>query len=52
MEVRIGKVDLDRLVPGNRLQSEFRLPMKLHKGGLILRIDEAKGMDAEPFHEA
>jgi hypothetical protein len=29
MEVRIGAVDLERLVPDHGLQAELRLPVKL-----------------------
>ena len=34
MEVGIGAVDLDRLVPDHRLKTQLRLPMKLDEGRL------------------
>jgi len=51
MEIRIGAVDLHRLVPRHRLQAELRLPVELHEGRLILSVDEAERMDTETFHE-
>src|SRR5688500_18880246 len=52
MEVGVGAVDLDGFVPYHRLEPKLGLPMKLDEGRLSGRIDEAKSMDAEPFHEA
>ena len=52
MEVRIGAVDLDRLVPQHRLHAELRLPVKLDESRFVLRIDQAEGVDAKAFHEA
>ena len=37
MEVRIGAVDLHRLVPDHRLQAELRLPVKFDEGRFVLR---------------
>ena len=37
MEVGIGAVDLDRLVPDHRLQAELRLPVELDEGRFVLR---------------
>jgi hypothetical protein len=48
MEVRIGAVDLDRFVPGDRLQAELRLPVKLHEGRFILGIDQRKVWTPNP----
>ena len=52
MEVGIGAVDLDRLVPDHRLQAELRLPVELDEGRFVLGVDQAEGVDAKPFHEA
>ena len=52
MEVRIGAIDLQRLVPHHRLQAQLRLPVELHIGGLPFRVDEAEAVDAEALHEA
>ncbi|MNV14017.1 hypothetical protein D3C71_1046860 [compost metagenome] len=52
MEVRIRAIDLNRLVPGDRLKAELRLPVKLYKGGLVLAVDEAERMNPKSFHEA
>ncbi|VTZ63650.1 conserved hypothetical protein [Sinorhizobium medicae] len=51
VEVRIGAVDLHGLVPDHGLQPELRLPVELDEGGLVLGVDEAEGVHAEPFHE-
>ena len=52
MEIRIGAVDLDRLVPQHRLQPELRLPVKFDEGRFVLGVDQAEGVDAKAFHEA
>ena len=52
MEIRIGAIDLHGLVPEHRLQAELGLPVEFDEGRFVLRIDEAEGVDAEPFHEA
>ena len=52
MEVGIGAVDLQRLVPHHRLQPELWFPMEFDKGGLALGIDQPKGVDAKALHEA
>ena len=52
MEVGVGTIDLYRLVPDHRLKPGFRLPMELHESRFVLRVHEAEGVDAEPFHEA
>jgi hypothetical protein len=52
VEIRVSAIDLQCLIPHHRLHAEFRLPVKLDEGRFTLRIDEAKRMDAEPFHEA
>ena len=51
MKVRVGAVQLHRLVPDHRLQALFRLPMKLDEGRLTRGVDEAESVDAEAFHE-
>ena len=52
MEVGVGTVDFDRLVPNDRLQAQLGLPVELDERRLAGRVDEAKGMDAEALHEA
>ena len=52
VEIRIGAVDLDRLVPDHRLQAELRLPVELDEGRFVLGVDQPEGVDAEAFHEA
>ena len=37
VEVGIGAVDLDRLVPDHRLHAQLGLPVELDEGGLALR---------------
>ncbi len=52
MEVRVRPVDLDRLVPQDRLHAGLRLPVELHVRRLAGRVHEAVAVDAEPLHEA
>ena len=52
MKVRVGAVQLHRLVPNHRLQALLRLPMELDEGRLAGCVDQAEGVDAEAFHEA
>ena len=52
VEVRIGAVDLDRLVPDHRLHAELRLPDEFDEGGFVLRIDQPEGVHAKALHEA
>ena len=52
MEVRIGAIDLDRLVPDDRLQPELRLPVEFDEGRFVLGVDQTERVDAETFHEA
>ena len=51
VEIGIGAVDLHRLVPHDRLHAELRLPVKLDEARLPCAVDEAEGVDTEPFHE-
>ena len=51
MEVGIGAVDLHRLVPGDRLQAELRLPVELDEGRAILGVEQPESVDAETLHE-
>ena len=51
VEIGIGAVDLDRLVPHHRLQSEFGLPVEFDERRLAFGVHQAKGVDAEAFHE-
>ena len=51
MEIRIGPIDLDCLVPGDGLQAELRFPVEFDEGRFIRCVDEAEGMNAEPLHE-
>ena len=52
MEIRIGAVDLDRLVPQYRLQALARFPVELNKGRPAVRVDQPEAVHAEPFHGA
>ena len=52
MKIGIGAVDLDGLVPRNRLQAELRLPVELHEGRLVVGVEQTERVDAETFHEA
>ena len=52
VEVGVGAVDLERLVPHHRLHALARLPVELHEGGVAVGVDEAVGVDAEALHEA
>ncbi len=52
VEVGIGAVELQRLVPDHGLEALLRLPVELDVGGFALRVDHAEGVDAEPLHEA
>ncbi len=49
--VRIGAVDLHGFVPHHRLDTQFRLPVKLDEMRPAVGVDQPEGMDAEPFHE-
>ena len=51
MEIGIGTIDLHRLVPRHGLETQLRLPVKLHESRLVFRVDETEGVHAEPFHE-
>ncbi len=51
MKVRIGAVDLDRLVPDHRLQPRLRLPVELDEARLPLGVDQPEGVDAKTLHE-
>lgn len=51
MEVGIGAVDLDRLVPGDGLQAQLRLPVELDEGRSVILVEQTEGVDPEPFHE-
>ena len=52
MEIGVGAVDLDRLVPHHRLEALLGLPVEFDEGRFALRVDEAEGVDAEAFHRA
>jgi hypothetical protein len=51
VEVRVGPVDLDRLVPQHRLQALLRLPVELDVGARPLRVDQAERVHPEALHE-
>src|SRR6478609_7708640 len=51
MEIGVSAVDLDGLVPSNRLQAKLGLPVEFDEGRLVPRIHEPKRMDAKTFHE-
>ena len=50
MKVGIGAVDLDRLVPDDRLCAELRPPVEFNEGRVAGIVDEPEGVDAEAFH--
>lgn len=52
MEIRIGAIDFDRFVPDYRLHAKLWFPDEFDKGGFVVRVDEAEGVDAEALHEA
>ena len=52
MKVRIGTVDLHRLVPHHRLQPLTRLPVKLDERRHAFGIHQAEAMNAETLHRA
>src|SRR4030095_14029371 len=52
VEIGIRAIDFQRLVPHHGLHTELRLPVEFDEGRLALSIDQAKGVDAKPFHEA
>ncbi len=52
MEIGIGAIDLDRLVPHYRLEALLGLPVEFDEGRFALGVDEAEGVDAEAFHRA
>ena len=51
VEVRIGAVDLQRLVPDDRLQPLLGLPVELDERRLPVGVDEPERVDAEALHE-
>src|SRR5204862_56044 len=51
VEIGVSAIDLERLVPYHGLHAQFWLPVEFDEGRFTLRIDEAKRVDAEPFHE-
>ncbi|MNM70489.1 hypothetical protein D3C81_821180 [compost metagenome] len=52
MEIGVLAVDLDRLVPDQRMRAAHRLPVELDQRALPLGIDKAEGVHAKPFHRA
>lgn len=48
--IRIGPVDLDRLVLDDRLHVEQRRPVKLDEGRLALGVDQPEAVDAKALH--
>ena len=51
VKVRVGAVELHGLVPHDRLQAEFRLPMELDERRGARGVHESERMDPEPLHE-
>ncbi len=51
MEIRVGAVDLDGLIPEHRLHALTRLPVELDEGALALGVHKAEAVHAEPLHE-
>ena len=52
MEIGVGTVDFDGLVPHHRLQALLGLPVEFDEARLALGVDQAEGVDAEAFHRA
>ena len=52
VEVGVGAVDLDRLVPHQRVRAGDRRPVELAEHRLAGRVDEAEGVHAEALHRA
>ena len=50
MEVGVGAVDLDRLVPDHRVRAGDRLPVELAEARLARGVDEPEGVHAEALH--
>ena len=50
VEIGIGAVDLDGLVPHHRLETLGRLPVELDERD-VPGVDESEGVDAEALHE-
>ena len=52
VEIRIGAVELDRLVPDHGGGADGRAPVKLDEGGLAFGVDQPESVDAEALHHA
>ena len=50
VEVGVGAVDLDRLIPHHGLQPHLRPPVELDVGALASLVDEPERMDAKALH--
>ncbi|MNJ34547.1 hypothetical protein D3C77_292650 [compost metagenome] len=50
MEIGIFTGDFLRFIPYQRMRAKHGLPVKLHKMGLPLLVDEPEGMHPEAFH--
>ncbi len=50
VEVRVDPPDHLRLLPGQGVHPELRLPVELDQGGLTLGVDQPEGVDAEALH--
>ena len=51
VEVGVGTVDLDRLVPHHRLQPGLGLPVELDERRPAFGVDQPERVHAEPLHE-
>ena len=52
MEVAVGAVDLDGLVPHDGVRARHRFPVELDEARLARRVDQAEGVHAEALHHA
>ena len=52
VEIGVGAVQFDRLVPDHRLETELGLPVEFDIGGLAVGIDQTEGVDAKALHHA
>jgi hypothetical protein len=50
VKVGIGAIDLDGLVPDDRLQAQLGLPVEFDKGRVACCVEQPEGVNAEAFH--
>ena len=52
VKIVVGSLELESLVPDDRLHPELRLPVKFDEGRLAFGVHHPKGVDAKAFHHA